>query len=182
MEIDPKAILLEYYDSHSELFSSLWVHSLCVKDKAERAVAESGVEVDLDFVCQAAMLHDIGIFQCHAPSIYCEGDLPYICHGICGRELLENHGLHRHALVCERHTGAGLTVEDIVRQQLPLPHRDMLPISLEEKLVCYADKFYSKSGNLTEEKTIEEVFDSMRLHGNDVAQRFQSLHDIFKKH
>ncbi len=84
------------------------------------------------------MLHDIGVVRCNAPSIHCLGELPYICHGVAGREMLDNLGLHRHALVCERHTGSGLTVEDIIRQRLPLPHREMLPITTEEKfhLLC----------------------------------------------
>jgi uncharacterized protein len=47
--------------------------------------------------------------------------------------------------VCERHTGTGLTREQITRQNLPLPEEDFTPETLEEQLVCYADKFFSKS-------------------------------------
>ena len=53
------------------------------------------------------------------------GRASYICHGVEGRRMLEAEGLPRHALVCERHTGAGLTVDDIISQRLPLPLRDM---------------------------------------------------------
>ncbi len=81
--------------------------------------------------------------------------------------------------MCERHTGSGLTVEDIERQKLPLPHRDMLPISLEEKLVCYADKFFSKSGDIEREKSLEKVIESMRRHGEDTLNRFLELHALF---
>lgn len=43
-------------------------------------------------------------------------------------------GLPRHALACERHTGAGITREEVAAQDLPLPRdRDYLPITLEEK-------------------------------------------------
>ncbi len=59
--------------------------------------------------------------------------------------MLEAEGLPRHALVCERHTGAGLTVDDIISQRLPLPLRDMTPQTLEERLICYADKFYPRA-------------------------------------
>ena len=38
------------------------------------------------------------------------------------------------------------TAEEIISQHLPIsPPRDLLPESVEEKLVCYADKFFSKS-------------------------------------
>ena len=125
---------------------------------------------------EAALLHDIGIFLCDAPDICCTGTLPYICHGVEGRRLLEAEGLPRHALVCERHTGSGLTVDDIVRQGLPLPHRDMTPQTLEEKLVCYADKFYSKSGDIQAEKPFGRVLKSIARHGKDAEARFLSLH------
>ena len=84
-----------------------------------------------------------------------------------------------YARVCERHTGAGLTKEDIISQDLPLPHMDLLPETLEEKLVCYADKFYSKT-HLTDEKPFEKVLASMHRFGADSEKRFLNLHDLFK--
>ncbi len=107
------------------------------------------------------------------------GTLPYICHGVEGRKILDAEGLPRHALVCERHTGSGLSVEDIERQNLPLPRRDMLPLSLEEKLICYADKFFSKSGDIREEKSLDRVLRSMERHGADTLARFLLLHRLF---
>jgi len=41
----------------------------------------------------------------------------------------------------------GLTVEDIDNKGFPLPRRDMRPLSLEERIICFADKFYSKDKN-----------------------------------
>ena len=125
------------------------------------------------------MLHDIGIFRTDAPSIHCYGSLPYICHGIEGRQILDEEGYPRHALVCERHTGAGITVGDITAQNLPLPRRDMCPVSLEEKLICYADKFFSKSRNLTEEKPVEKIIAQMEAHGADTLERFMQMHRLF---
>ena len=80
-----------------------------------------GLDIDREFVYEAALLHDIGVVKCDAPSIHCHGTRPYICHGIEGRAMLESLGLPRHALVCERHTGSGLSVADIISQNLPLP-------------------------------------------------------------
>ena len=59
----------------------------------------------------------------------------------------------RHALVCERHTGAGLSLKDIMDQKLPVPPREMLPVSMEEQVICFADKFFSKT-HLDREKTV----------------------------
>lgn len=177
--IDAKTILLKHYNEDSELFRSLWIHSQCVMQKALQCAKHCPLNIDFDFVAEAALLHDIGIFRCNAPDIFCVGDLPYICHGIEGRKILEQEGLYRHALVCERHTGAGLSIDNIINQNLPLPHHDMLPLSIEEQLVCYADKFFSKSGNLTEEKSVEHVMRQMKKFGDDSLERFLAMHHIF---
>ena len=174
-----EAVINKYYGTESRLRTILTVHSRLVADKALKCARDRGIDADLRFVEEAALLHDIGIFRCDAPDICCTGELPYICHGVEGRKILEAEGLPRHALVCERHTGAGLTVEDIISQRLPLPHRDMTPQSIEEKLICYADKFYSKSGDITREKSLDRVLRSMERHGPDTLARFLALHSMF---
>jgi uncharacterized protein len=133
----------------------------------------------MKFIEEAAMLHDIGIIRCNAPGIHCHGTEPYICHGRIGAEMLRGEGLPRHARVCERHTGAGLTRDDIVSQQLPLPQQDFLPETMEEKLVCYADKFFSKS-RPDEEKTLEQAVRSLSKFGNEGVSRFMEWHEMFK--
>lgn len=176
---DYDKIIEKYYSKNSRLWTILTVHSRLVADMALECAERRRLVVDLDFVEEAAMLHDIGIFRCNAPDIECHGSLPYICHGIEGRKILEAEGLPRHALVCERHTGSGLTVEDIIGQRLPLPRRDMTPQTLEEKLICYADKFYSKSGDIERRKPLEKVIRSMERHGTDSLERFMELHRLF---
>lgn len=168
-----------YYKDNPKLLSRVATHSECVARKAIDCLQRNNIEADRDFVREAALLHDIGVVFCDAPPIDCYGKLPYICHGIEGRKLLESAGLPRHALVCERHTGSGLTVEDIINQNLPLPRRDMCPESIEEKAICYADKFFSKSGNLTEEKPLDKVINQMARFGEASLERFMALHSIF---
>jgi uncharacterized protein len=97
---------------------------------------------------------------------------------VLGRRILENEGMPRYAMVCEHHTGSGLTVEDIKAQNLPLPLRDMTPTTTEERLICYADKFFSKSGDVEREKPFEEVCASMARHGEDSLRRFLELDGI----
>lgn len=136
----------------------------------EKAVAIardlSDPSIDLRLVEEAALLHDIGVSRTNSPRIGCHGASPYICHGILGREILELEGFPSHALVCERHIGVGIGVKDIVQQQLPLPKRDMVPITLEEKIVCFADLFYSKRpGMLRTEKSPDDIRTGLRKHG-----------------
>lgn len=178
---DPYQIIRKYYDESAPLFGVLTLHSEMVTRKALECGARSEIELDLEFVREAAMLHDIGVFRCYAPDIYCTGTLPYIAHGTEGRKILEEEGLPRHALVCERHTGSGLTIEDIIAQKLPLPLRDMTPKSPEEKLICYADKFFSKSGDIEKEKDLSEVMASMARHGEASLKRFMALHEMFSR-
>lgn len=177
--MDVQAVFNKYYQPGTPLYNSVWSHSRLVADKAlQLAQAHPELEIDLDFVYEAAMIHDIGVFLTNAPSIYCTGDQPYICHGVLGAELMRADGYPRHALVCERHTGTGLTVADIIAQNLPLPHRDMCPVSLEEKLVCFADKFYSKS-NPDREKSLDKVRKSVARYGEDSLRRFEEMAALF---
>lgn len=177
--MDYQAIIDKYYPEENELRRILMIHSRSVADKA-LAIAEAHPELHIDkqFVEEAAMLHDIGIFRTNAPSIYCFGAEPYICHGTIGAQLMREEGFPQHALVCERHTGSGLSLLEIERQNLPVPHHDMLPLSLEEKLICYADKFFSKT-HLEREKTVEQARNSLLKFGEEGIARFDTWIQLF---
>lgn len=177
--MDYMAIIDKYYAEGSELRRILLTHSRSVADKAlDIARKHPELDVDLQFVEEAAMLHDIGVFLCNAPGIECFGDAPYICHGTLGAELLNEAGFPRHALVCERHTGAGLSLRQIEDQNLPVPHRELMPVSMEEQLICFADKFFSKT-RLTTEKTVEQAYNSVAKFGVESAERFKKWCEIF---
>lgn len=181
--VESRAIIGKYYQPGSLSHEVLVAHGEAVADKA-RAIALSmpAHAPDVDFIVEAALLHDIGMFLTRAPGLGCHGDRDYICHGYLGRELLEKEGLPRHALVCERHVGVGLTADEIVKHNLPVPRREMLPISLEEKIICYADKFFSKSrGALRREKTVEEVRAEISRYGPEQLERFEALHQLFSR-
>lgn len=171
---DPAALIAKYYRPGSLAYDILTTHSEMVAAKAlQLALRVERLSPDRSFIREAAMLHDIGIFLTHAPDIGCFGEHPYLMHGILGRELLEKEGLPRHALVCERHTGTGISREDIVSQKLPLPLRDMRPVTLEEQIICYADKFYSKNPKkLRVEKTADKIRAKLARFGEDKVQQF----------
>ena len=70
---------------------------------------------------------------------------PYIRHGVIGARLLRAEAMPEEwARVAERHTGTGITMEDIISQNLDLPLADYCPETMLEKLICYADKFLSR--------------------------------------
>ena len=174
--IDVQQIIEHFYPDDNALRRLLLKHSRQVADRCLAIVRRHPeLPVDVQFLEEAAMLHDIGICRCHAPSICCEGTEPYIRHGVLGAEMLRSlpMSLERHARVCERHTGTGLTREQIDRQQLPLPHEDFIPESLEEELVCYADKFYSKSSP-DRIRTVLETAESLEKFGHEGVVKFLS--------
>ncbi|NJD90251.1 MAG: HDIG domain-containing protein [Geobacter sp.] len=171
--MNPEVILAKYFSPLA--LPVILLHSRAVADKALQIAASYGKPVDLQFIEEAAMLHDIGVAMTDAPSLDCHGTAPYICHGVIGREILEREGLPRHALVCERHIGVGLTVADIRQQNLPLPLRDMLPESTEERIIACADLFYSKKKtNLTTAKSIEKIRVELARFGEGKVAIFDS--------
>ncbi len=170
--MDALSIINKYYSENNDCKDILITHSKSVADKAIQ-IANNHPEfnLDKDFLYEAAMLHDIGIIFTNASGIYCFGESPYIRHGILGAEILRKEGYPKHALVCERHTGAGITMQNIIDNNLPIPHRDMLPLSLEEQVICFADKFFSKT-KLQNEKTVEKARRSLLKFGDDGIERF----------
>lgn len=173
--VDPEAVLARFYPLDSPTLALLRRHGRQVAQKA-LAVADRVAHLDPDcrFLFEAAMLHDVGICQTASPALGCHGDAPYVCHGVLGRRLLEDIGLPRHALVCERHVGTGLSAGEIRTQKLPLPVRDMRPVTLEEEIVCYADKFFSKNGRTAEGgRTVAQVAALLAAFGPDQAARFR---------
>lgn len=182
--IDYLAIINKYCAGNEELKQILVTHSRQVADRAQLILArhpewvESG-EVDPVFVEEAAMLHDIGVVLCDAPRIHCLGTHQYIEHGYLGAEILRQEGLPKHAAVAERHTGTGITIEQIVREDLPIPLKDYSPRTLEEKLICYADKFYSKT-KLNQEKPYSKIRLHLWKYGSDAVARFDEMQNLFE--
>ena len=178
--MNPLEIIAKYYKPRSKAYKILVSHCCLVTEKALK-IAHQHPELnsDLVFLEQAAMLHDIGIFKTNAPDLFCFGEYPYLCHGYLGCELLVAEGYPDHALVCERHTGVGITTEEIINHKLPLPLRDFVPVSVEEQIVCFADKFYSKSGDVFHEKSVSEVRKSIRKFGDKNLVRFNEWCEIF---
>jgi uncharacterized protein len=179
-EIDPEAIITRFYPAGSHIRDLLLRHGELVGRKALEILDRAEwLDADREFLVQSAVLHDIGIGRTRSPELGCTGTLPYVCHGVEGRAILDRLGLERHGLVCERHVGVGVSARQTRRRNLPLPARDMLPLSVEERLICYADKFFSKTDNGRHEKTIDEITAGLARYETEYVVRFLMLHRLF---
>ncbi len=173
--MDPMRIIEKFYPPGSALHRILVAHSRQVAKKSlEIARSLADPDLDLLFIENAALLHDIGIFLTASPKIGCFGDAPYVCHGYLGRELLDQEGLApAYGRVAERHTGAGIRLETIQRHNLPLPRRNMVPVTLAEKIICCADKFFSKTGPARQTpRTVHQVLVNLSAIDPEHAHRF----------
>ena len=170
--------IIDYYFPEAEvpeLRNILLVHSKAVADKA-RNICQKHPELKADeqFVYDAAMLHDIGIIRCNAPSIHCFGTEDYLKHGPLGAEMLTEASqvfgdkipdMEKYKRVCARHTGTGLP--------------GLEPETIEEIIVCYADKFFSKS-HPERQKTYQEAMHSLEKFGEEGLVIFSKWHERFK--
>lgn len=167
-------IIHKYCQGNVQLEEVLFCHSRDVANRALRVAKEHPeLKADEKLIWEGAMLHDIGVVRVDAPSIFCYGTEPYIRHGVLGAEILRGEGLFVHARIAERHIGTGLTALEIEKQGLPLPHQNFTPQSIEEQIVCYADKFFSKTRPGVE-KTPEQAIRSLEKFGGEGIEVFKA--------
>ena len=73
-----------------------------------------------------------------------------------------------------------LTKQQIEKQNLPLPlDRSYEPETMEEQVICYADKFYSKS-HIELERTVVETAQSLEKFGPEGVRKFLKWVDLFE--
>ena len=179
--MDARQIFDHFYPVEGPLRQLLLHHSLQVAERAVRVWREHpDLGADRALLERGALLHDIGICQCDAPRIHCFGTSHYIMHGLLGAQMLRNIGSEweAEARICERHTGTGLRREAFQMRHLDVPPCDLLPETLEEQIVCYADKFFSKTGS-QEEKTLEQALRSVEKFGEEQAAILLQWHERF---
>ncbi len=185
--LDATTLLEEYYLPHTKAHNILLQHSQAVAKKsvniATRLLNSDNhryADIDINFIRQAALLHDIGIFATYAPNLGCYGTQPYLRHGIVGHAVLLEHGLPRHASVCQNHIGVGLSAAEIKEQNLPLPEQDYLPQNLAEQIITYADLFFSKNpSRLQQEKSAATVRRTVLSYGAEKGLVFDRWHAVF---
>lgn len=134
------------YAPSEEVYKLVFTHCQIVCDIAEQLIAHNNLEIDAELVRSGCLLHDIGVYPLFNGDGKLREGTHYITHGLEGEGILKAEGLPE--LIwrfASHHTGVGLTKQDVINQQLPLPVEDYLATTDEEALVMYADKFHSKT-------------------------------------
>lgn len=167
--VDYFRIIHKYIPPDSPTYPIYIIHCQLVANKALSIARRLKLsEESKQFIEEAAMLHDIGIIRTDTPGLHCTGELPYVCHVLEGRKILEAEGLPHHAKVAESHIGVGITQADILEQNLPFPPRDIFPETLEEQIISFADFFYSKNPEkLWQEKSLDKIRKSVAKRGKE---------------
>jgi uncharacterized protein len=170
--------LHQRYAPTADAFELVYTHCEIVCAVAEQLLAEHPSGLDVELVRAGSLLHDIGVYRLYDA----QGQLDhanYIRHGVLGHALLEELGFpQRLCRFSSCHTGVGLSREDVLRQQLPLPAADYLAETDEERLVMYADKFHSKTTPPVFLTTATYAA-GVRRFGADHAVRFAALVEQF---
>ncbi len=181
MRIPADREILALHEKHAptpEAFDLVYPHCLIVCGIAEHLHARSGADLDIELVRAGSLLHDVGVYRLYDET----GKLDhadYIRHGVLGHGLLLEEGFPEE--ICRfasRHTGVGLTREDVLRQELPLPPADYVAETGEETLVMYADKFHTKTAPPAF-LTADAYAASLRRFGEDKVAAFKSMRSIF---
>ncbi len=138
-----KALHLKYAASKKAFFI-VFSHCQIIWEIAEQLITKNKLPVNKSLVKAGAFLHDIGVYTLVDKNAVFD-DANYIKHGIEGYRILKKEGLPNEICrIAERHTGVGLTKQTIKKQKLPLPEKDYIAKTIEERLIMYADKFHSK--------------------------------------
>jgi uncharacterized protein len=152
----------------------LLVEQHCPRDVIVHVVAVTGVALDLAAKLQAkgipinvrlveagALLHDLGRAKSHN-----------VDHGLVGSQLAQKLGLPQSVVdIIKRHVGAGITPEEAA--WLGWPKDNYIPTTLEEKVVCYADK------RIDHEHTVpikDEIIKLQTKGFTEAAERVRRLH------
>jgi uncharacterized protein len=154
-------ILSDYGCSKNVIAHCQAVSALAVK--LGRFCKSKGQTVNIDLVKIGGLLHDIGRSKTHD-----------ITHAVVGAEIARSLNLPESiVLIIERHIGGGITSEEA--KKLGLPGKDYFPLTLEEKLVAYADKLIEASSVVPIEQTIKQF-------SNKLGENHPAINRIIKLH
>jgi uncharacterized protein len=183
MRIPTDKEILALHEKHAPTPGALdLVHTHCV---IVCAIAEQlcsrpgpGLDVDVDLARAGSLLHDIGVYRLYDDAGILD-QANYIRHGVLGYELLRAEGLPE--AICRfasHHIGVGISRDDVLAQQLPIPAADYLADTGEERLVMYADNFHSKTTPPVF-RTASECAARLRRFGEAKVRAFQAMRDTF---
>ena len=140
---------------HCELVAEL---ALEIADKIEK----KGLKVDRELVEVGAILHDLGRSKSHD-----------VDHGVVGADIAASLGLPESLIkIIKCHVGGGITADEA--ESFGWPKSEYLPVTLEEKIVSYADKLIDQSKRVPIELEIKKL---QMEHKDEPAERVRKLHE-----
>lgn len=138
-------------------------------------LASPNIEIDEEIITMGALAHDLGRNITNG-----------ISHAIEGAKILKKYFIGSQvdevAKIVERHIGAGIPKEET--EVLNLPFKDFIPLTLNEKIVCYADKLADYKFNKTNKSwTIDKwfTFNSISNEYDKLAKKLGTNHLVLKR-
>jgi uncharacterized protein len=123
---------------------------------------ERGLKIDFAIVEIGALLHDLGRSKTHT-----------VHHAVVGAEIAKSAGLPDSVVsIIKRHVGGGISSSEA--EKLGWPKDVYVPITLEEKIVSYADKLIENSERAPIDVTIEKLSGERKY---DAAERVRKLYE-----
>jgi uncharacterized protein len=148
----------------SECHPKIIMHCKAVAKLALRTantLKKKNLKVNLELVEIGALLHDIGRSKTHT-----------IHHAVIGAELAEALGISEQVIsIIKRHVGGGITASEA--KKLGWPEDLYTPITIEEKIVSYADKLIVNSKQAPIEITLQKLIEEGK---SDAADRVLRNH------
>lgn len=127
---------------------------------------ENGVKINTELVEIGALLHDIGRSKTHT-----------VYHVVLGAEIAKSVGLSDSVVsIIKRHVGGGITATEA--EKLGWPKDVYVPITPEEKVVCYADKLIENGKRVPIDVSIKKLSKEMKF---EAAGRVRKLYDEITK-
>jgi len=128
------------------------VRHVCVVNKVALTIARH-CGADLDLVNAASLLHDIGRSRTHG--------LSHVSEGV---RIARERELPEDLVLCiGRHISSGFTAQEAL--ELGLPEGDYMPLTLEDKVVSFADNLVSDRSI----KTVANAAERMRNKGYEMS-------------
>ncbi|MFH0961800.1 MAG: HDIG domain-containing metalloprotein [archaeon] len=132
-------------------------HCISVRNYAKTLAEKIGpkLKINLPALLAAALLHDIARARSEGPH-----------HGVVGAAIVRSYGVDEEICkMIERHLGSGIDDEEAAKIGLPAG-KIYMPLTMEERLLSYADKRIFPGGIATH----EEVIDSFRKEFGECRQ------------